>query len=161
MPDLVERAQGGDVAALEEVIAVLARELLPVASALAGPDGGPELLGDALSRAYERLDQVRSPDALLGWARTLLVRLYIDGRRRRARLVRLDTIRVAVPAPDPRDLDVRRALARLPRDRRALVVLHYWLGFTLPQTASILGIREGTAKSRLHATLTQLRRDLA
>ena len=162
-PDLVERAQNGDTVALEKVIEVLARELLPLATALAGPTGAPDvLLGDALSRVYERIHQVRSSAALLGWARKILVRLYLDDRRRNTRrqVVRLETVTVSGPSGDLGTIDLHQALGRLPRDRRSLLVLHYWLGLTLAETAITLGLREGTVKSRLHGTLRLLRGEL-
>jgi RNA polymerase sigma factor (sigma-70 family) len=162
-PDLVERAQNGDRVALETVIGALARELLPLATALAGAGGSSdELLGDALSRVYERIHQVRSSAALLGWARRVLVRLYLDEQRRtrRHQIVRLETVTAAAPPSDVGTIDMRQVLGRLPRDRRSLLVLHYWLGLTLAETAAALGVREGTIKSRLHETLRFLRGEL-
>jgi RNA polymerase sigma factor (sigma-70 family) len=162
-PDLVEQAQAGDSDALEQVINSLARDLLPLATALAGPAGSPDvLLGDALSRVYERIHQVRSSAALLSWARRILVRLYLDDKRRHGRhqIVRLETVTIPSPSADLGAIDLRQALDRLPRDRRSLLVLHYWLGLTLAETATTLGLREGTVKSRLHETLRSLRGEL-
>jgi len=163
-PDLVKRAQNGDTVALERVIEGLARELLPLATALEGPVGSPDvLLGDALSRVYERIHQVRSSAALLAWARKIVVRLYLDEKRRgtRHQIVRLETVSAPAPAADLGAIDLHQALGRLPRDRRSLLVLHYWLGLTLAETGTTLGIREGTVKSRLHETLRSLRGELA
>ena len=42
----------------------------------------------------------------------------------------------------------------------AVVVLHYFLGLPLPETAEALGIPLGTAKSRLHRSLAAMRADL-
>ena len=54
-----------------------------------------------------------------------------------------------------------RALQGLEPDRRALVVLHCYLGMPLPEVAASLGIPLGTAKSRLHRTLELLRESVA
>ena len=56
--------------------------------------------------------------------------------------------------------EVERALRRLQPDQRAVVVLHYFLGLPLPETAEALGIPLGTAKSRLHRSLAAMRADL-
>jgi RNA polymerase sigma-70 factor, ECF subfamily len=48
-------------------------------------------------------------------------------------------------------------LRRLEPDRRALVVLHLYVGVELPDVAAALGIPLGTAKSRLHRSLRELR----
>lgn len=56
-----------------------------------------------------------------------------------------------------RDL-VERALIRLDPEHRALVVLHYYLGYPLPEAASSFGISLPAAKSRLHRAMQVLRR---
>ena len=56
---------------------------------------------------------------------------------------------------------VERALARLDPEHRALVVLHYYLGYPLPEAASSLGISLPAAKSRLHRAMQGLRRTLS
>jgi RNA polymerase sigma factor (sigma-70 family) len=55
-----------------------------------------------------------------------------------------------------RDL-LDQALRRLAPEQRAVVVLHYYLGMPLPDVAAALGIPLGTAKSRLHRSLAQMR----
>jgi len=78
-----------------------------------------------------------------------------SNRRRRAREVPASTL-VALsgtPAPTPRDdaalLDA--ALATLPVDQRAVLVLHHLEHRGLGEIGAILGIPVGTAKSRLFA----------
>jgi RNA polymerase sigma-70 factor (ECF subfamily) len=58
-----------------------------------------------------------------------------------------------------RDL-VERALVRLDPEHRALVVLHYYLGYPLPEAATSLGISLPAAKSRLHRAMEGLRRSM-
>ena len=48
-------------------------------------------------------------------------------------------------------LDLGNALKRLPEESQSLLQLVYTEGFTLKEAAGVLGIPEGTAKSRLHA----------
>jgi DNA-directed RNA polymerase specialized sigma24 family protein len=55
---------------------------------------------------------------------------------------------------------VERALRRLDPDWRAVVVVHYFLGLPLPETAEALGIPLGTVKSRLHRSLAAMRVEL-
>jgi RNA polymerase sigma-70 factor (ECF subfamily) len=121
------------------------------------------LLSDALSRVYERLPQLQSEDALVPWARKILVRCFLDQRRWLSRrpTVQLETTEVATPLGSSADLlDLRSAVAALTREDRALVQLRYWGGMTVIECADYLGIPEGTAKSRLHRVLGQLRHAL-
>ena len=59
-----------------------------------------------------------------------------------------------------RRLQVRQALDALPADLRALIALHYTAGLSLRETAAALDLPVGTVKSRLHAALNLLRREL-
>jgi RNA polymerase sigma-70 factor (ECF subfamily) len=48
-------------------------------------------------------------------------------------------------------------LAAVEPAQRAVVVLHYYLDLSLPETAAALGIPVGTAKSRLNRALAAMR----
>jgi RNA polymerase sigma factor (sigma-70 family) len=50
------------------------------------------------------------------------------------------------------------AVKQLTLKSREILILHFYLGLTLKESASVLGIPVGTAKSRLHTALKQLRR---
>ena len=52
---------------------------------------------------------------------------------------------------------LRAAIERLSPDRRALLTLRYREGFDISQISDIVGVPEGTLKSRLHRTLKKLR----
>jgi RNA polymerase sigma-70 factor (ECF subfamily) len=123
---------------------------------------------DALIRTWRDLPGLRDPDRFDAWIRRLTVNACLDLARRRRRRpieIRLEPA-LAPSSPDPtgrmaeRD-ELERALARLPPDLRALVVLHHYLGMPLPEASAALGIRLGTAKSRLHRATAALRQALA
>lgn len=161
---LAEAALAGNPEAVTRLLERLAGELLPFASALTA--GSPEadiLVGDTLSRVHERLGQLQQAAALSAWARRILLRRFVDHRRwqLRRREVRLESVALAgVPITSPDLIDLRTALAGLDRQSRALVVLHYWRGLTLDETAAEMEIPVGTARSRLARILTKLRRTL-
>jgi RNA polymerase sigma-70 factor, ECF subfamily len=67
----------------------------------------------------------------------------------------------AAPDADPAEhaaaaLDVRRLLAVLPEEQRAVVVLRYYHDLPEAEVADILGCPRGTVKSRLHHALARL-----
>ena len=163
-PATVIAAQRGDDVALAALVRALADELMPLASALTGGSGEADaILGDALSRVYERLGQLEEPAAVHAWARTILLRRFLDQRRwlQRRPTCRIEAAEsVGVTPADPGLIDVRDAVRTLDRKDRALLVLHYWQHFTLAECARELGIPEGTAKSRLNRALLRLRKQL-
>jgi DNA-directed RNA polymerase specialized sigma24 family protein len=54
-------------------------------------------------------------------------------------------------------LGVRRAVESLPDDLRELVVLVHWDGFTVPEAAQLLHVRESTARGRYQRARIRLR----
>jgi RNA polymerase sigma-70 factor (ECF subfamily) len=165
---LVERAARGDHDAFA-VLPTTASARLDSAARLILRD--PELARDAvqntLIRAWRDLPGLRDPDRFDAWLHRLLINASLDeARRRRRRPVEVAILTIDEPAGgDPnrhladRDL-VERALARLDPPGRALVVLHYYLGYPLPEAASSLGISLSAAKSRLHRAMEGLRRSM-
>ena len=168
-PQLDERstvlaAQDGDADALAAVLRSLGERLLPLASALCGGTGEADaLLGDTLSRVYERIGDLREPEAILSWSRRVMVRKFIDQQRwfRRRPKVSINSVEIAVPfGTSAEQLDLRHAVGKLHRRDRALLVLHYWQRVPIAECALELDIPEGTAKSRLNTALRRLRREL-
>ena len=163
--ELVERAMRGD----HDAFAVLAGRLvarLDAAARLILRD--PELARDAVQEgfigAWRSLPTLRDPDKFEAWLHRLVVRACIDHFRRRGRRPIEVELLADRPTGDRRHgLDRRRS--RAPRRRppglrpefRAVVVLHYYLGMPLPDVASAMGIPTGTAKSRLHRALGDMR----
>jgi RNA polymerase sigma factor (sigma-70 family) len=161
---IVLAAQDGDEDALAALLSTLAGRLLPLASALcAGTGEADALIGDTLSRVYERIGDLREPEAITSWSRRMMVRKFIDQRRwfRRRPKISIDTVEVATPlGTNAEQMDLRNAVGRLGRRDRALLVLHYWQRVPIAECARELDIPEGTAKSRLNAALRRLRREL-
>jgi RNA polymerase sigma-70 factor (ECF subfamily) len=66
-----------------------------------------------------------------------------------------------VPGADTMaDPAVAAAVALLPLDQRAVVVLRFYLDWSTEEVATALGIAEGTVKSRLHRALRRLETSL-
>jgi len=169
--ELVERAGRGDHDAFA-VLATASSARLDAAARLILRDAelARDAVQNALVRAWRDLPGLRDPDKFDAWLHRLLVNSCLDeARRRRRRPIEVEINPIAEPAAAAvgdethrladRDL-VERALARLDPEHRALVVLHYYLGYPLPEAASSLGISLPAAKSRLHRSMLALRRGL-
>ena len=166
---LVERAGRGDHDAFT-ALASAAAQRLDAAARLILRD--PELARDAvqntLVRAWRDLPGLRDPNRFDAWLHRLLVNACLDeARRKRRRPIEVEITSIDAPTPGEtereladRDL-VERALNRLEPEGRALVVLHYYLGYPLPDAATSLGISLSTAKSRLHRAMLGLRRSMS
>jgi DNA-directed RNA polymerase specialized sigma24 family protein len=116
--------------------------------------------------AWDRRRSLRDIERADGWFTRILVNVCRDELRRRAgrpRLVTLDPVisaglgTVATAGIRSGDPDLGPALARLRPDEQAVLALRFGREFSVPRIAEVLGIPEGTVKSRLHAGLRHLR----
>jgi RNA polymerase sigma-70 factor, ECF subfamily len=121
-----------------------------------------ELANDVAQEAFVRAvahgDRFDPARPFRPWVTKIAVNLAIDELRRERRL----GAHAREPAAEAPNVDdaVVRAVARLEPERRAIVVLHYWLDFTTPEIAQLLDVPQGTVASRLSRALDQLRIDL-
>jgi RNA polymerase sigma-70 factor, ECF subfamily len=149
-----------------------APEMYRLAAAIVGAADAADVTQETFVAAWQQLSKLRDPSAFTPWLRRICVNrsrnwLRAHGRRPRAAL-RVDD--PSAPAfPDPRGEFAAAAEARavlepafesLTPDQRAVLALHYSMGFSIAEAADALGIRVGTAKSRLSAGLAVLRREL-
>jgi RNA polymerase sigma-70 factor (sigma-E family) len=121
-----------------------------------------DLTQSALVTTYARWPRLRDPGAAEAYTRAVLVRQCIRAGQRRWRGERPSAALPEVAGPDRfREVDeadaVRRALAQLPVDQRAVLVLRYYADLTEQAIAEMLGCSVGTVKSRAHRALTALR----
>jgi RNA polymerase sigma-70 factor, ECF subfamily len=167
--DLVERAMAGDHDAFSELARNAIGRLFVVARLILRDEGRAEdATQEALVTAWRRLDGLRDPDRFDAWLHRLLVHAcYREARRDRRRgsiEVRIDPLvmpeasRVLDSSVDLADRDqLERGFRRLDVDQRTVLVLHYYLGFSLDDAAEVLGIPPGTVRSRLHRAINAMR----
>jgi RNA polymerase sigma-70 factor (ECF subfamily) len=169
--DLVERARGGDHDAFAALASGAIARLDAVARLiLRDRELARDAVQEALIRAWRDLPGVRDPDRFDAWLHRLTVNACLDAaRRRRRRPIEVELSPIAPFAMNgvemsanlaDRDL-LERAFPRLAVEQRAVVVLHYYLGMSVPDVAETLGIPLGTAQSRLHRGLVALRAAIA
>lgn len=106
---------------------------------------------EALVRAWQRSGRGEDIHSLDAWIATVALNLSRSGIRRRIAERRAHARAAArhLPAEDPDSVDVRRALAALPRRQRQVAVLRYVLELDTAETAAVLRIAEGSVKSTL------------
>ena len=132
-----------------------------------------DLTQEVFVRVFRRLDTY-TPGTFEGWLHRVTTNLFLDQARRKQRIrfdalsdERAGTLRSDGPAPDSAvedrmfDDDVELALASLPPDFRAAVVLCDVEGLSYDEIADILGAKLGTVRSRIHRGRAMLRRALA
>ncbi|MEU4559434.1 SigE family RNA polymerase sigma factor [Actinoplanes sp. NPDC023936] len=123
-----------------------------------------DAVSNALAKLYPRWGRVDRPDL---YVRTMVHRAAVSEVRRPWR--RESSAGDAMPDMATRDttgvtdeqLRVQAALKQVPRKQRAALVLRFYLGLSLEETARVMGISLGTAKSNTARGLTRVRELLA
>jgi len=119
---------------------------------------------EALIACWRDIAALRDPDRFEAWQRKLLVHAcYREARKDNKR----NRIELHIPDFDRGEPDasitvadrdeIERVFRTLTPDRRALVVLRYYVGLSVDETADALGLPPGTVKSRLSRTTQVLR----
>lgn len=160
--ELLAAHVAGDPDAFGELVRRHRDRLYAVALRTAGdPEDAADALQDALVSAYRRAASFRGEAAVTTWLHRIVVNACLDRMRRRR-------TRPTVPLPDgdpetgygelrdPRDdvdrlelrYEIDKALAALPVEQRAAIVLVDVEGMSVADAARVLDVAEGTIKSR-------------
>ena len=162
--ELVLRAREGDRDAFDLLMTAVVDHLFRIARLiLRDVDRAEDAVQEALVKCWRDLPGLRDPDRFDAWLNRLLLNSVTDEARRRGRFAASISILRVEPAEQDsasaladRD-ELARVFDRLSLEHRTIVVLHHYLGFTLEEAASTIGIPVGTAKSRLHYATDALR----
>lgn len=134
-------------------------------------DDAEDAVQAALERAWKRRSDLRDQQLLKQWIDRIVVReaSRISGSRVR-RLARLVTgtadEEVALDLPDPKApppaelAEMNAAFRRLSNDQRAVVSLHLYAGYSVAETAEMVGAPIETVRSRLRLARLRLRSEL-
>jgi RNA polymerase sigma-70 factor (ECF subfamily) len=162
--ELVERAAAGDLDAFAEIVRTYERRIASVLYRLLDDRRDvEEATQDVFVQAWRNLRRFRGHAHLFTWLYRIAVNEALMRRRRRQPALQdLDERLPAAPDPEPGLRDVLlRALAALPFEYRAPVVLRDVEGLTNAEVAEALGISVAAAKSRIHRGRLQIRDALA
>ena len=163
--DLVERAMAGDRDAFTELGRGQIDRLYAIARLiLRDGDRAHDATQEALISAWRDLKGLRDPDKFEPWIRRLLVNAcYREARKEKRRTRAEGQVRpIDTESADPAHLtadrdELGRVFMTLEPDQRALIVLHYYLGLPVQDTAQALSLPVGIVKSRPNRTKTQMR----
>lgn len=160
----VERAQRGDRDAFASIAAASVDRCYALAyRILRDPHRAQDAAQQALLGAWRDLPTLRDVERFDAWLHKLVVNAcYVEARSQRRWVARVRVLRAEPEGADiargvvARD-ELEAAFRQLSPEHRAVVVLHHHLGYQLTEIAETLGIPAGTARSRLHHAVKQLR----
>jgi RNA polymerase sigma-70 factor (ECF subfamily) len=163
---LVLLAQSGDRAAMEQLLRDVHAPLRRYISGLVGADLADDVIQETALQIFRKLRFLREPAVFRPWTYRIASRIAFSHLKHARRWEPLDaTAPEAVTAlnSDLGQLPDESFLALLDivsPASRAVLLLRYQHDLSLEETAAVLDIPIGTAKSRLHYGVSALRKHL-
>lgn len=176
---LLQRCRAGDSEALEELIRRYERKLFYYARRLVANEADAwDVLQLTWVRVIKSIRNLRDPDKLVPWLYRVTRNTTLSHRASllaQERWVDRSAPVDALSSPDalsPADThththsppwspeDVHRGLDTLPAHHRDALTLYFLDDLSIDQIASVLGVSEGTVKSRLHYAKKSLKHTL-
>lgn len=157
---LIREAQRGSQQALADLYAAHWRRAHRAAYFVVHDGAAAEdIAQDAFLAAIDALDRFDRRRPFAPWLHRIVINRAVDwGRRESLRRAVGDSEAAADAAPPAESIgeDVMEALAQLPVEQRAVVVLRYLLDYTPGEVAAMLDLPRGTVNSRLRRALDKL-----
>jgi RNA polymerase sigma factor (sigma-70 family) len=145
----VRAAQRGDPLAMDRLLTELAPWVGRICAAIA-LDQSEDAMQETLIVVLRNLPALREPAAWRAWVRRIAVREALRMTQNDRVVAMPDPPEVTVSADLDTAIDVRETLRKLPAAQRAVLVLRNLEDLSEQETAEVLGVPEGTVKSRLH-----------
>ena len=132
-------------------------------SILRNEQDAQDAVQEAVTQAFARLHTLRDPAKFKPWLLRILVNTCYDACRRRRSTVYLEAVEETLAAPQS-DCEERMSLwsavMRLPEEQKAVVTLFYYEDLPIRAISEVLGVTQGTVKSRLSRARGRLRQML-
>jgi RNA polymerase sigma-70 factor (ECF subfamily) len=175
--ELIARTQAGDATAFDELIVKYSPRLYGlVYNMTSNHEDTNDLLQDVWAKAYRSINGFRGQSSFYTWIHSIGVNMTINFLKKRGRrhLMSLDDIdsgiqndkeflELTATSSPVREADLselqqrlNEALQKLSHDHRAVVTMFDIQGMPHAEIAKILGISEGTVRSRLFYAHRQL-----
>lgn len=132
-------------------------------SILRNEQDAQDAVQEAVTQAFARLHTLRDPAKFKPWLLRILVNTCYDTCRRRRSTVYLEAVEETLAAPQS-DCEERMSLwsavMRLPEEQKAVVTLFYYEDLPIRAISEVLGVTQGTVKTRLSRARGRLRQML-
>lgn len=123
-----------------------------------------ESIDEAVYKALKSLKNLRQPEYFNTWITRILINVCKDELSRIKRLQPEENITINMNSTDEIDTDslsLKEIISRLPEDLKEIIILRYFSGFTLAQTAVSLNMPQGTVVTKQRRALSILKLELS
>lgn len=118
-----------------------------------------DAVDEAVYKGFCAYRKLRREEFFETWMTRILINVCNSELRRRRRETAMEEL-PETAAEEFDALPLKEAVARLPKELRAVVILRYFTGLTLAETAEVLDIPQGTVSTRQRRALQLLKLEL-
>ena len=180
--ELIRRAQGGDVAAFEQLINEHQKRIFSIAYRVAGnPDDAADMAQEVLVKIFKNINKFKGDSKFSTWIYRVATNTCLDELKRlkRHKAYSLDqeletedgavSVDVEDTAPTPEQSAERKAIrsavnsaiAKLGEEHKKVIILRDIQGFSYEEIAKMLNCSDGTVKSRISRARAKLKKILS
>ncbi|VAW43661.1 hypothetical protein MNBD_GAMMA02-53 [hydrothermal vent metagenome] len=158
---LLLKAQAGNAQAGEDLMSILNAKIKAFAlKLLGGSEAVDDCVQESLLKVYQRMNQLRQVKAVHAWIYRIVYSTCMDHIRKNP-----TTVNEAIEASEDlsdfeRQLDIKAAIAALPKGQQVIIYLFYYEGFNVAEVAEILAKPAGTIKYLLFTARDQIKSKL-
>ena len=167
--DLIQQAKNGDTLALSKLLeknfSFLVKYLMKITL---HPQIAEDLTQETMMKSIEKIQLYNGKSKFSSWLITIATNLYIDQQRKKKRETKwveqeqaLRKMKWHVANQNEEWTDVLDVLAQIDDKIRMSIVLKHYYGYSYKEIGKMMGIAEGTVKSRVSNGLKMVRKELA
>jgi RNA polymerase sigma-70 factor (ECF subfamily) len=178
---LIERSQSGDTRAFDELVRKYTPKLYGlVYNMTSNREDTADLLQDIFAKAYRSIKRFQGKSTFYTWIYSISVNMTLNFLKKRGRYTKLslddvdngiqndpDFIKITSGASPLKDVNIHElqkrlneSMMKLSEDHRTVVTLYDIQGLQHSEISKILGVSEGTVRSRLFYAHRQLQNHL-
>jgi RNA polymerase sigma-70 factor (ECF subfamily) len=148
----IKRARSGDKESFVALVHHFEANLYRVAKAILKKDEDcADAIQETILKAYYSIHTLREPSFVKTWLIRILINECNQILRYKQKVIAMHDLHTSESAgPGSESVEIHEVVNRLEEDLRVVVTLYYFEDLAVKQIAELLGISEGTIKSRLY-----------
>nr|WP_168120515.1 sigma-70 family RNA polymerase sigma factor [Paenibacillus sp. HB172176] len=161
MEALIKKAKRGDANAYMELFSSYEEDIYRMAYVyVKNENDALDIVQETAYRSYKAIAKLKNAAYFKTWLIRITIHCAVDLLRQRNKTKLLTPDQITDTGSEANvslSLTLQQLLSLVHEDEKSVILLHYYQDYTIKQTAEILGIPLGTAKTTLYRVLSKLR----
>lgn len=127
-------------------------------------ENAEDVVSESVLKAFDSIDSLKNPEYIKSWFFRIIINTAKNMFSWQSKFYLVESNNsdyqdsiLPVYKDDHSDLNFYDILSQLPVEKRMVLILHYYEGFTLKEVSEIMNLNENTVKKRLYSSLDKLR----